>query len=640
MNVHRRVIVGVASLAALYAGSSYALGLGEVQLDSALNQPLNAVIELHGAEGLTPADIRVSLADAAAFSRVGIERPYFLTELRFTPVLVNQRLAVRVESNRPVNEPYLNFLVQLHRPGGLLLREYTVLLDPPLYQPAPVLTASAHVVAASESATTHDVSRPARQAAQPALPDLQPQPGAQHYQTAAGDSLWVIAQTTRPDETVPVRRQMLAIRALNPDAFVNGDINRLRTGQTLILPTAPQVDATGGSAMVAAPAASGPELNAETAAAMTQAGAPADPPTDVPASTADRARLRIEEPVLQAAAAENAQLHARLDEIESRFNALLSELDARDRQIASLQAEIEVLRRARDAELPEQATTTEGEAAVPADTQPVAGGSLEPAEEPPVAGAIERQVPDLTQAPAEPESAAEPAQSSNGWWAILLALLAGIPGVLVLRRQRRQPEAAPTVMPHPEPPPITVPGTRPVDPLEGVELYITYGRFVEARNMLDKAINMEPTRVDLRLSQLGVLAELGDAPAFAEQAVAVHALGGDSLQVEELKARYPQIRNALRTDLAQPAQQSTTAMFADNADVERSTLDLDGFDLDADWDLIDGLDAKSSDRAARRAPAAEPDFESNLTDFPEIGELEDDFSSHLERPGDDQRKDR
>ncbi|CEA05588.1 Motility protein FimV [Pseudomonas saudimassiliensis] len=143
MDVHRHVIVGVASLAALYAGASHALGLGEMRLESALHQPLSAIIEVHGAEGLAPTDIVVTLADAATFARVGVERPYFLSDLRFTPVVVNSQLAVRVESSRPVNEPYLNFLVQLHRPSGLLLREYTVLLDPPMYRPAPVLAGSA-----------------------------------------------------------------------------------------------------------------------------------------------------------------------------------------------------------------------------------------------------------------------------------------------------------------------------------------------------------------------------------------------------------------------------------------------------------------------------------------------------------------
>ena len=125
MNAQRRLALGLVSLSAFYAGSGLALGLGELQLQSALNQPLQATIRVHDSQGLNPTDIRVALADAETFARVGMERPFFLTDLRFTPTLVDQQLVIRVDSSRPVNEPYLNFLVQLTRANGSLLREYT-----------------------------------------------------------------------------------------------------------------------------------------------------------------------------------------------------------------------------------------------------------------------------------------------------------------------------------------------------------------------------------------------------------------------------------------------------------------------------------------------------------------------------------
>ncbi|MGB3597240.1 MAG: peptidoglycan-binding protein LysM, partial [Pseudomonas neustonica] len=87
MAVKRQIVLGAASLAALYVGVSSALGLGEMQLNSALNQPLSAIIVLQGAEGLSPDDVLVSLADAATFDDAGITRPFFLTDLRFKPVL-------------------------------------------------------------------------------------------------------------------------------------------------------------------------------------------------------------------------------------------------------------------------------------------------------------------------------------------------------------------------------------------------------------------------------------------------------------------------------------------------------------------------------------------------------------------------
>jgi pilus assembly protein FimV len=83
----------------------------------------------------------------------------------------------------------------------------------------------------------------------------------------------------------------------------------------------------------------------------------------------------------------------------------------------------------------------------------------------------------------------------------------------------------------------------PVDPLDGVELYITYDRFTEARTMLDKAIDEEPERLDLRYKQLRVLAELGEGPGFAEQAEEVRELDGDMERVDQIKARFPLMFN-------------------------------------------------------------------------------------------------
>ncbi|WP_031302684.1 hypothetical protein, partial [Pseudomonas sp. EGD-AK9] len=127
----RQLMLGLASGSALYSGMAPALGLGEITLHSALNQPLEAEIELLAVGDLGAEDLRVALAPAEVFSRSGVERFYFLNDLRFTPLLRGSRSVIRVVSSRPVREPYLNFIVEVARPDGQLLREYTVLLDPP-----------------------------------------------------------------------------------------------------------------------------------------------------------------------------------------------------------------------------------------------------------------------------------------------------------------------------------------------------------------------------------------------------------------------------------------------------------------------------------------------------------------------------
>ncbi|MHC8315557.1 FimV/HubP family polar landmark protein [Pseudomonas sp. LB3P31] len=117
--------------AVFYSALAPALGLGEITLHSALNQPLRADIALVDAAGLEEGDLSVNLATADEFSRAGVERVFFLNDLKFTPILRGNRSLIRVSSNKVVNEPFLNFLVQLNQPNGRVLREYTVLIDPP-----------------------------------------------------------------------------------------------------------------------------------------------------------------------------------------------------------------------------------------------------------------------------------------------------------------------------------------------------------------------------------------------------------------------------------------------------------------------------------------------------------------------------
>ncbi len=116
----------------LIPGQLLALGLGEIEVDSALNQPLNAQIGLISARADELEEMRVELAPANVFDRVGVPRPYFLTQLKFKPVsLPGGGTVIRVTSKDPVREPFLTFLVEVTWPKGRLLREYTVLLDPP-----------------------------------------------------------------------------------------------------------------------------------------------------------------------------------------------------------------------------------------------------------------------------------------------------------------------------------------------------------------------------------------------------------------------------------------------------------------------------------------------------------------------------
>ena len=118
----------------LCPGVASALGLGELTLHSYLNEPLVAEIDLLEVEVLTSDQIRIQLASREDFKRAGVERQYFLTDLKFELTFDeegNSRLTVT--SSERVREPFLNFLVEARWPNGRIVREYTILLDPPAF---------------------------------------------------------------------------------------------------------------------------------------------------------------------------------------------------------------------------------------------------------------------------------------------------------------------------------------------------------------------------------------------------------------------------------------------------------------------------------------------------------------------------
>lgn len=127
------VLVG-AIAATFLPASAGALELGEISSRTALGQSLDAQIELRSLGDLSADEIKAVLAPQQAFDRLGLDRSVVATGLSFsTEVGRNGRGVIRVKSSRPIREPYLDFLVQVAWPQGQVLREYTVLLDPPSY---------------------------------------------------------------------------------------------------------------------------------------------------------------------------------------------------------------------------------------------------------------------------------------------------------------------------------------------------------------------------------------------------------------------------------------------------------------------------------------------------------------------------
>ena len=249
-----------------------ALGLGKLELQSALNQPFKARVELLSATADELDSLKVYLAPQDAFDRAGIQRSFLLTQLRFRVHETEKGSDyIRIYSNDPIREPFLNFLLEINWSKGRLFREYTVLLDPPTYiVPGSKKKAVIHPVTPiverdsddhqvvydleykSESKTRVSPPAPVTQSYEPqssyAAPPTINYSGSGDYGPAVtGDTLWSIAKAARPDSSVSIQQMMLAIINANPEAFIENNINGLKRGAILEIPDATEVDSLNQS---------------------------------------------------------------------------------------------------------------------------------------------------------------------------------------------------------------------------------------------------------------------------------------------------------------------------------------------------------------------------------------------------------
>lgn len=234
--------LGAAVVSAAMLGSAGAAGLGQMTVLSALGQPLLAEIELTSVSRDEVGNVSVRLAPASAFRQANIEYNPALANLRFAIEQRGSRQIVRITSSQPVNEPFVDVLLEINSNGSRLLREYVVLLDPAGTRRAqPAETAPTPAPAASAAAAATASPAPARRQA-PAAPAT-PSPAAESgaagdgYTVKRGDTLAEIAGQVKP-EGVSLDQMLVALQRANPNAFVGNNINRLRSGQILAVPGA------------------------------------------------------------------------------------------------------------------------------------------------------------------------------------------------------------------------------------------------------------------------------------------------------------------------------------------------------------------------------------------------------------------
>lgn len=744
----RKLVLAMAAASALSSGMAHALGLGEVTLKSSLNQPLEAEIELVEVRDLAPNEVLPSLASPEEFNKAGVERQFFLTDLKFTPVIKpNGKSVIRITSSKSVREPYLNFLVEVLWPNGRLLREYTVLLDPPLYSPQAAAAPRAAVTAPIARTTVAPAPRPAPRPTAPA-----PRPastgaasasspsatGSNEYRTQKDDSLWEIAQRSRQNGSI--HQAMLAIQDLNPDAFIDGNINRMKSGEVLRLPDqaainsrsqaealaqvnqqnaqwregsaapagARQLDATKREVAGAAPA------NAETGDKLKLVSAEAGKSTagsdkgQADSETLSN-KLAVTQESLDSTRRANEELSGRMSDLQSQVDKLQRLIKLKDDQLAKLQAD---LASQGDTAAAAAVPGAQPEPAAPADTSAgaasdVEGGSTagtpaatdEPdfnySEEPAVTPEASAPVEAPTPAP-EPVVAPEPevakpaapaAQSAPASTSMVDDLLAnpmllgivaagGLLALLVIlmiisrRKALKESEAADdslepensfaaeselpddsfagldddfdlnndqTEVASDQP---TAPQT--ADVLGEADIYIAYGRFNQAAELLQNAINNEPERSDLHLKLMEVYAEMGDRDGYARQQGELREMGAATEEVAQLNAKYPAmaglagglaVAGAADNDLDSFSLDDLTMDDVDEtaAPVNPSTAvidDDDSFDLSLD-DLESELDSQLQSTASTDMDSFDLDDELGKTVNAPVAGQEDDLGFEL-----------
>ncbi|WP_299774172.1 FimV/HubP family polar landmark protein [uncultured Pseudoteredinibacter sp.] len=661
--------VAIGLVTAMSSPGLSALGLGEITLHSTLNQPLDAEIKLLQTRDLDKGEILATLASSDDFKRAGIERNYFLTGLKFTVDLKAPGGPVlRVRSDRQVQEPYLNFLIETRWPAGRILREYTLLMDLPVFteDAAPAVQAAKPAAPKPQNKVqrrpkpSEPVTRPVAEPEKPRTSVAQNdvESTSSYGPVGANETLWGIASQVRPSRGASIQQTMLAIQRLNPEAFIDGNINRLRRGQVLRIPTESEISRLTTRQAITEVAQQNTDWSGN---ANGDVGAPIDA-----ASSRNRRNTSSEQAsgrVSLASASETAGSASRgAGSGQAELSQALEQLDKSRREndelksrLADLEAQIETMERLVEVSSEQmralQLAAEKGGATVADETgegvidplndaykdsiESASQDSEKLAELVPDEQAADDRNTESTEVTAKPEPAkAKPApkkkvaavvstpKAEPGIVDMLMENILYIGGALVavllaawalLRRRKdddeeavepelaaaafdNQLEQSEEVSAEPEE----------SDVLSEADVYIAYGKFDQAEALLQGHLSTQSDDSAARLKLLEVYSEAKNYTGFDEQA--------DILDKTADDATLAKIAN-LRESMGGPdnASDALDALGLEISDEEKSLDDLqldadaDEFDLsDMDFSLdqdSDGLDSEGLDSGASEAQA-------------------------------------
>lgn len=261
------VAAAMAVLGSIATLPAHALGLGRVVVQSALGEPLRAEIEIVEISADEAASLRASVANADAFKAAGLEYTAAVANVQISlQRRANGRSFLRLSSDRPVSEPFVDLILEARWASGRIVRDYTMLFDPPNLRQAAAPAPTAPVISRPASPpAVASLPTPPRPAVAPALspppgpppsrpapmakaPAPQPAPAdrpasadGQKIVVKPGDTAGRIAAQAKP-ASVSLDQMLVALLRSNPDAFIGGNVNRLKAGAVLDVPAGDQAE--------------------------------------------------------------------------------------------------------------------------------------------------------------------------------------------------------------------------------------------------------------------------------------------------------------------------------------------------------------------------------------------------------------
>jgi pilus assembly protein FimV len=572
-------------------GSANAAGLGKLTVQSALGQPLRAEIELLSVTKDDLADLTARLASAEAFRQARIDRQESLSSLRFS---VDQRAngqpVIRIFSTASVADPFLDVLIELNWSSGRLIREYTILLDPPASaKPAEIVRpASAPELPRNGAAKLAGQSEPAP-AVEPAKPKPvqavpAPHTPKRYGPVKSGETLRAIAGKVKPAE-VSLEQMMVGLYQANKDAFQNNNMNRLNRGRVLNVPEAEAARANTPAEAARTVRGHAEEWHAYRRKLADMAGQAAAPKVEekaagkiVPKEEVKPAPAPVApKDVLKLSKGEPGGVGKPDGKTQERMHAMEEELAAKGRALQEAQDRVSQLERTvRDMQKLLEMKTQEVAKATPAPA-PVAPTPAPVVKEPEPSPA-----PTPAPAPAEkpkpaPVVAALPAAEPSSSWIstfignpiyiggiVAAVLLSALLWMMMVGSKRRQglTKFEDSIMTGGEfknnavfnasagnvASGASTEGSmlltdfsrlgmgaidsHEVDPIAEAEVYMAYGRDAQAEEILREALGKDPSRHEIALKLLELYASRKDTTGFETTASELYAgLGGQNTPV-------------------------------------------------------------------------------------------------------------